>query len=201
MIALQRESHVFVLMIVLVAFLNPANAIECYQCESTDHNNPFQCSEFMPEDSELKPTSCDNVHNAQYCVKLVGRNRVSGWFWSGDVIKCYQCSSHDNLDCADNNIHDGSLEALDCSHIHKAKYCVKKIGRTEGVYTTSRQCSSVDLGNYCDYIKLQGDVMDYRSCVYTCESDGCNAAHSLMRPNVVVLLFSFVAVCTSLFLL
>ncbi|XP_034256052.1 U-scoloptoxin(05)-Sm1a-like isoform X2 [Thrips palmi] len=146
MIVLNRNSRYFALILVLIAFLNPASAIQCYQCESTDHDNPFQCNEFMPEDSELQPSSCDYVDNAQYCIKLVGRNR--------------------------------------------------------GVYGTSRQCSSVDLGNYCDYIKNQGDVMDYRSCVYTCSSDGCNAANGLTNPNAAVMLISVgAALLSALYLL
>ncbi|XP_034256050.1 U-scoloptoxin(05)-Sm1a-like isoform X1 [Thrips palmi] len=129
-------------------------------------------------------------------------NPVSGWFWSSDGIKCYQCSSHNNLDCADNAIHEESIEPLDCSHIYNAKYCLKTVGVNQGVYGTSRQCSSVDLGNYCDYIKNQGDVMDYRSCVYTCSSDGCNAANGLTNPNAAVMLISVgAALLSALYLL
>lgn len=39
-----------------------------------------------------------------------------------------------------------------------------------------RFCSSKDLGNYCNYVTAKGDVMEYRSCIFTCGTDGCNAA-------------------------
>lgn len=47
-------------------------AIKCYQCKSTDLENPFQCNEYM-EDSELQPLPCDSVYNAGYCIKQTGR--------------------------------------------------------------------------------------------------------------------------------
>lgn len=49
-----------------------ASAIDCYQCKSTDLDNPFQCNEYM-EDSDLKALPCDSVYNAAYCIKQTGR--------------------------------------------------------------------------------------------------------------------------------
>jgi len=43
-----------------------------------------------------------------------------------------------------------------------------------------RYCSSHDLGNYCNYVKQPGDdKFEYRTCVYTCNSDGCNGSSQL----------------------
>lgn len=37
-----------------------------------------------------------------------------------------------------------------------------------------RYCSSRDLGNYCNDVKNKGDELEYRSCIFTCDTDGCN---------------------------
>lgn len=39
-----------------------------------------------------------------------------------------------------------------------------------------RFCSSLDLGNYCNYVSQPGDLLNYRTCIYTCKGDGCNPA-------------------------
>lgn len=47
--------------------------ISCYQCLSTDHTDPFQCGEYMTDDIDMEPKSCDNVYGAAYCIKQTGR--------------------------------------------------------------------------------------------------------------------------------
>lgn len=42
-----------------------------------------------------------------------------------------------------------------------------------------RYCASHDLGNYCEYVQQPGDVREYRTCVYTCDSDGCNGSNQV----------------------
>ena len=42
-----------------------------------------------------------------------------------------------------------------------------------------RFCSARDLGNYCEYIRRNVDDREFRSCVYTCNTDGCNAANTV----------------------
>lgn len=49
-----------------------AVSISCYQCNSTDIENQFRCTEFM-DTYGLEPKPCTSVYNAAYCVKLVGR--------------------------------------------------------------------------------------------------------------------------------
>lgn len=107
------------------AALSSVMAINCYVCDASDTNNPFQCGE---------------------------------WFERFD---------------------EPDLEPQNCSNVHDAKFCIKHVGRFEGGIGAKRFCSSKDLGNYCDYVRNKGDRMDYRSCIYTCNTDGCNAASSL----------------------
>lgn len=48
-----------------------------------------------------------------------------------------------------------------------------------------RFCSSKDLGNYCNYVQNIGDRMEYRLCIFTCGTDGCN--HSSMITGAMFL--------------
>lgn len=100
-------------------------AIECYVCDASDTENPFQCGE---------------------------------WF--------------ERFDQPD-------LQPQNCSNVHGAAFCVKHVGRFEGGIGAKRFCSSKDMGNYCEYVRNKGDRMDYRSCLYTCDTDGCNASTQL----------------------
>ncbi|KDR22169.1 Cytosolic carboxypeptidase-like protein 5, partial [Zootermopsis nevadensis] len=92
-----------------------------------------------------------------------------------------QCSSSKSINCTDYMIHDGTISATSCDHVFEASYCIKTIGLYGGGLGTKRFCSSLDLGNYCNYIRQPGDQLEYRSCVFTCSSDGCNLAES-KRP-------------------
>ncbi|XP_022173329.1 uncharacterized protein LOC111035845 [Myzus persicae] len=108
-------------LLALIAFISTirsAKSILCYQCNSTDINAQFLCTENMEDTDKLRPQPCSSVYNAAYCVTLIGRHR--------------------------------------------------------GGLGVTRYCSAYNLGNYCNYFKRPGDVMEYRTCVYTCESDGCN---------------------------
>ena len=120
--------------LLLSAALSTVMAINCYVCDASDTNSPFQCGE---------------------------------WFERFD---------------------EPDLEPQDCSNVHDAKFCIKHVGRFEGGIGAKRFCSSKDLGNYCDYVRNKGDRMDYRSCIYTCSSDGCNAASSLQNTQQFTLI-------------
>lgn len=48
-----------------------------------------------------------------------------------------------------------------------------------------RFCSSKDLGNYCNYVENKGDRMEYRSCIYTCDTDGCNHSSQIRLHQMV----------------
>ncbi|XP_057338339.1 cytosolic carboxypeptidase-like protein 5 isoform X2 [Microplitis mediator] len=52
---------------------------------------------------------------------------------------------------------------------------------------TKRMCSSVDYGNTCNFDLAQpGDTLAYRTCVYTCSTDGCNPA-TMNLPNIITI--------------
>lgn len=110
-----------------------------------------------------------------------------------NCINCYQCSGTDAtnpFECNEFLDNDIDMVPTDCTTIHDAKYCIKHVGRNEGGISTKRFCSSLDLGNYCNYVREPGDKLEYRTCIYTCGSDGCNTASS-KRVSTLYLLFSF----------
>lgn len=121
-----------------------------------------------------------------------------------ESISCYQCNSTDIYDqfrCTE-FMDTYDLTPQPCTDVYKASYCIKLIGRYErkcvhprfvhnrtgmirvfifsGGLGVKRYCSSHDLGNYCNYVKQPGDVLEYRTCVYTCNSDGCNGSSRTM---------------------
>lgn len=49
------------------------HCINCYQCSGSDSSNPFECNEYLESDIDLVPTDCSTIHNAEYCIKHVGR--------------------------------------------------------------------------------------------------------------------------------
>lgn len=66
----------FVLLILfrfIYFYLLLVNSINCYQCSGTDSDNPFDCNEFLEGESDVEPTDCAGIHDAQYCIKHVGR--------------------------------------------------------------------------------------------------------------------------------
>ncbi|XP_015116380.1 uncharacterized protein LOC107040697 [Diachasma alloeum] len=130
------------ILCLFAAFVTPARGIECYRCNNTSGKHQFQCNEFLTDDIDMVPESCDDVFGAQYCVKHVGRY--------------------------------------------------------EGGIGTKRYCSSVHMGNYCNYAEQVGDSLEYRTCVYTCSSDGCNpgtrvttSAGTISLITIFTLLYTF----------
>lgn len=55
----------------------------------------------------------------------------------------------------------------------------------EGGIGAKRFCSSKDLGNYCNYVQNKGDRMEYRSCIFTCDTDGCNHSNHISLNRTV----------------
>lgn len=62
-----------------------------------------------------------------------------------------------------------------------------------------RYCSSKDLGNYCDYVQNKGDQMEYRSCIFTCDSDGCNDSSTIRQSIFAIALLAALAVLVKYF--
>lgn len=55
----------------------------------------------------------------------------------------------------------------------------------QGGIGAKRFCSSKDLGNYCNYVENKGDRMEYRSCIFTCDTDGCNHSTSITINRIL----------------
>nr|XP_022905315.1 uncharacterized protein LOC111417317 [Onthophagus taurus] len=104
------------------------------------------------------------------------------------AINCYQCASTNTTSPFQCNeyLKDADILAESCDGVHGARYCVKHTGRFEGGIGTKRFCSSLDLGNYCNFVQQPGDKLQYRTCIYTCTRDGCNSGEK-MRSNLVIL--------------
>ncbi|XP_043260591.1 uncharacterized protein LOC122402089 isoform X1 [Colletes gigas] len=159
----------YALFAVLLLLVETVHSLRCYQCISTNNSHPFQCNEFLTSDIDIEPEPCDAVFGAQYCVKHTGRFEATS-------LDCYQCTSQEELTCGDDKLVINSLIPTNCSHVYNARHCIKSVGLYGGGIGTKRFCSALDLGNYCDYVKRQGDKLTYRTCIFTCTGDGCNPA-------------------------
>ncbi|XP_015589500.1 uncharacterized protein LOC107265040 isoform X2 [Cephus cinctus] len=168
------------LFALLTLHFEPAKSIECYQCTSSSTVNPFQCTEFLSSDIDMKPEPCDKIYGAQYCVKVVGRLEVL-------PLECYQCATADEWKCTDGDLTVEALQPQSCDHIFEAKYCIKSVGRYGDGIGTKRFCSSKDRGNSCEYVRQPGDKLTYRTCIYTCTGDGCNPASGLL-PSILTII-------------
>jgi len=105
-------------------------------------------------------------------------------------IQCFECDSSENFPCSEYwNVNDGVAGQFinDCAHVFEAQYCIKMTGVFEGKLGTKRFCSARDWGNYCEYIKRPGDIQEYRSCVFSCENNGCNGGVSVKISSSIIL--------------
>ncbi|XP_041970828.1 uncharacterized protein LOC121727196 isoform X2 [Aricia agestis] len=172
-------------LLVLSVSVAYVHSINCYQCTGTNSSDPFECNEYLDTDSNILPKDCETIHDAQFCIKHVGR-------FEGGIISCYQCNSSSDMECGDGlmNLDKGILTPQLCDHVYNAQFCIKQIG---GI-STKRYCSSLDLGNYCNYVQQPGDKLEYRTCIYTCSTDGCNSA-SAVRISTIFLILSFLFKC------
>ncbi|XP_308352.5 U-scoloptoxin(05)-Sm1a isoform X1 [Anopheles gambiae] len=119
---------------------------------------------------------------------------------SATAISCYVCNTTDSttpFQCSEwfERFDTPDLKPVDCSNVYGAKFCIKHIGRFEDGIGAKRYCSSRDLGNYCNYVRNPGDQIEYRSCIYTCDTDGCNSAPrsaQFVSGTVLVVLIPFI---------
>ncbi|XP_037905311.1 uncharacterized protein LOC119647997 [Hermetia illucens] len=174
----------FICLIALFALLKSAQSIRCYVCNATDTTTPFQCGEWFErfDTPDIEPQECSSVHGAQYCIKHIGR-------FEAFSINCYQCSAAETMECSDVliNMPGSPLEPQPCDHVYDAQYCIKSTALNGGI-GAKRYCSSKDLGNYCNYVQNKGDRMEYRSCIFTCSTDGCNNTARFLLSKVAFLL-------------
>ncbi|GAB0098304.1 U-scoloptoxin(05)-Sm1a [Sergentomyia squamirostris] len=113
-------------------------------------------------------------------------------------IRCFVCNATDTsspFQCGElfERYDTPDIEPSDCSDVHGAQYCIKHIGRFEGGIGAKRFCSSKDLGNYCNYVQNVGDKMEYRSCIFTCSTDGCNLSTSLTSSHLMIAIASMIS--------
>lgn len=104
-----------------------------------------------------------------------------------ESIKCYQCVGSDPtkpFQCNEWLDSDTDLEPQSCDHVYGAKYCIKHTGRYDKGIGAKRFCSSLDLGNYCNYVRQPGDTLQYRTCIHTCTGDGCNTGSRIKYVGV-----------------
>nr|XP_053656500.1 uncharacterized protein LOC128705310 isoform X2 [Cherax quadricarinatus] len=107
--------------------LPTAAGIRCFQCDSTSERT---CAEALPQHHVLFADSCDNIQEAQFCVKMTGLFEASG-------LNCYQCDSSRDPHCPEYlraNYHSrpASLTPTSCHGVFEARYCVKTTGMFEG---------------------------------------------------------------------
>lgn len=114
------------------------------------------------------------------------------------ALYCYNCESSTDFTCSefwDPTEDVNEKYYSDCEDVHDSKYCVKMTGVYDGKLGTKRFCSSRDWGSYCEYIKRPGDPREYRSCVFTCTTHGCNGANAI--SNSCFAMASFIALVIS----
>ena len=62
-----------------------------------------------------------------------------------------------------------------------------------GIVGTTRFCSSRDMFNSCQYVEYPDHDRIYRACIFTCSSDGCNGAVSVIPSSIFVTLITITA--------
>lgn len=77
------------LVLCILSIIKSVHSINCYQCFGSDSNNPFECNEYLDSDNDLAPTDCATIHDAQFCIKHVGRfeGEIPISWVSGRVVK------------------------------------------------------------------------------------------------------------------
>lgn len=83
----------------------------------------------------------------------------------------------------------------------RARIIIKFYYYFTGGIGAKRFCSSKDLGNYCNYVENKGDRMEYRSCIYTCDTDGCNHSSQIRLNHMIFGAVSSIIAVTTLKLL
>ncbi|KAG9509105.1 Reticulon-4 [Fragariocoptes setiger] len=109
-------------------------------------------------------------------------------------LDCYVCDSKTHFECTEKFPADTNLKPVSCGNLTKASFCIKTTNLYAGEVGTKRFCSANDNGNYCKYVKQPTGDREYRSCVYTCEGDGCNSS-SLPTPlSLIAILTMAIAI-------
>lgn len=134
--------------------------------------------EILPRSTQSRKTSWGNLHTGSaihLCVKFPIRNSLA---WKLRP----KPSSWAELSPADR-----SREVVRWLWY----YPINTFIYFSGGISTKRYCSSLDLGNYCNYVQQPGDKLEYRTCIYTCGADGCNTGTRMPISTVVPFLIGF----------
>lgn len=121
-----------------------------------------------------------------YCVCVL---LLIGFLQTVQSLSCFQCNSTLDHNCQEffpNNNPDSPLRTESCT-MYNAKFCIKVTGLWGGIVGTHRFCSSRDLGNQCQDMRFPDHSRKYRGCIYTCTSDGCNSAPSIVSSLTVTM--------------
>lgn len=114
------------------------------------------------------------------------------------ALHCYVCNSTLDQNCNEKfEITPLNPIKMEPCHVYGARYCIKVYGMWGGTVGTHRFCSSRDMGHQCQDIWYPDHDRMYRSCIFTCSGDGCNAADSLIAswnhrlPSLLALLIGY----------
>lgn len=111
-------------------------------------------------------------------------------FFKKKALKCYQCDSSKDEYCPE-TWDRSDIEPQECEHVDYAAFCVKTTGIYGAIVGTRRFCSSRHMDNSCNEVNFPQDPRIYYSCLYTCNTDGCNRTHRLFdRRSILKLLFA-----------
>lgn len=109
---------------------------------------------------------------------------------TGSGIKCHQCSSHINAQCADPFFHEENpgvpktSEFLkDCPKDGKDYYCRKIYQNVRGQERVIRSCGWENQTKDCYSTVLE----EYNTYVCKCDSDGCNSGTMFSISSLAVL--------------
>nr|AHD24742.1 boudin [Schmidtea mediterranea] len=107
-----------------------------------------------------------------------------GLFELNHALTCFQCNSTKDSDCLENFQYYGtnSLIPISCP-VDRSRFCIKTTGVFGSVVGVTRFCSSMDMGNQCQYLPFFDHDRTYRGCVYTCLGDNCNSANRIFHLN------------------
>lgn len=142
-------------------------AFRCYVCDS---KNDIECMENLPTNSRLISQDCKNITGAKFCIKTTN-------IYAGEFIHVITVVISDT---PQNNRNFIKLTDSNLS----------------GELGTKRFCAANDHGNYCKYIRQPTGDREYRSCIYTCDSENCNSAKWILNSLTMLYIVTPITVLT-----
>ncbi|KAL5106242.1 hypothetical protein TcWFU_005643 [Taenia crassiceps] len=107
-------------------------------------------------------------------------------------LNCYVCNSSVDSGCLDGefqaHVLSSDVQPSPCN-VRDAQFCIKTTTIYGAIMGTTRFCSSNSLGDQCQYVDFPDHDRVYQACVFTCESDGCNASRGRFQELYVRFVF------------